>query len=101
MNTPTVSKGGSASWAITVKDANGVAVAGIPVTVWLLNQSWNAIDYTATSTTDTSGMAAFSTNATSSTGTYFLLLPYVDTSLSSYYYDSYQNNAWTTHFTVQ
>lgn len=48
-----------------------------------LNQSWNAIDYTATSISDTRGMAAFSTNATSSTGTYFMLLPYVDPSLSS------------------
>ena len=45
-------------------------------------------------------MASFSTNATRSTGTYFRLLPYVDASLNSYYYDSYQNNAWTTHFTV-
>jgi len=88
MNTPTVSKGGTASWTITIKDANGVAVSGIPVTVWLLNQSWNAIDYTATATTNSSGVASFSTNATSSTGTYFLMLPYVDTSLTSYYYDS-------------
>ena len=101
MNTPTVSKGGTASWTITVKDANGVAVSGIPVTVWLLSQSWNAIDYTATASTNSSGLASFSTNATSSAGNYFLLLPYVDTSLTSYYYDSYQNKAWTTHFTAQ
>lgn len=101
MNTPTVSKGGTASWTITVKDANGVAVSGIPVTVWLLSQAWNAIDYTATATTNSSGVASFSTNATSSTGTYFMLLPYVDTSLTSYYYDSYQNKAWTTYFQVQ
>ena len=100
MNTPHISKGGTASWTITVKDANGVAVSGIPVTVWLLNQSWNAIDYTATATTNSSGVASFSTNATSSTGNYFLLLPYVDTSLTSYYYDSYQNRAWTTYFAV-
>ena len=101
MSTPTVSKGGTASWSITVKDANGVAVSGIPVTVWLLNQSWNSIDYSATVNTDNSGVASFSTNATSSTGTYFMLLPYLDTSLTSYYYDSYQNLAWTTYFTVQ
>lgn len=101
MNTPTISKGGTASWSITVKDANGIAVSGIPVTVWLLNQSWHAIDYTATVNTDNSGVASFSTNATSSTGTYFMLLPYVDTSLTEYYYDSYQNHQWTTFFTVQ
>jgi Macroglobulin domain MG4 len=100
MNTPSISKGATASWTITVKDANGVPVSGIPVTVWLLNQSWNAIDYSATATTNTSGVASFSTNATSSTGTYFLLLPSVDPSLSSYYYDSYQNKAWTTYFSV-
>jgi len=58
------------------------------------------INYTATATTNSSGVASFSTNATSSTGSYFLLLPYVDTSLTSYYYDSYQNRAWTTYFTV-
>jgi hypothetical protein len=101
MSTPTVSKGGTASWNITVKDANGVAVSGIPVTVWLLNQSWNSIDYSATVNTDNSGVASFSTNATSNTGTYFMMLPYVDTSLTSYYYDSYQNLAWTTYFTAQ
>jgi hypothetical protein len=101
MSTPTVSKGGTASWSITVKDANGVAVSGIPVTVWLLNQSWNSIDYSATVNTDNSGVASFSTNATSSIGTYFMMLPYLDTSLTSYYYDSYQNLAWTTYFTVQ
>lgn len=101
MNTPTVSKGSTASWTITIKDANGLVVSGIPVTVWLFNQSWNAIDYTATANTDNSGAASFSTNATSSTGNYFMLLPYVDTSLTSYYYDSYQNRAWTTYFTVQ
>jgi hypothetical protein len=28
------------------------------------------------------------------------MLPYVDTSLTSHYYDSYQNKAWTTYFTV-
>lgn len=100
MNTPTVSKGGTASWSVTIKDANGVVVSGIPVTVWLLNQSWNAIDYSATVNTDNTGVATFSTNATNSTGNYFMLLPYVDTSLSSYYYDSYQNKAWTTYFTV-
>jgi hypothetical protein len=100
MNTPTVSKGGTASWTVTLKDANGTAVPGIPVTVWLLNQSWNAIDYTATATTNSSGVASFSTNATSSSGTYFLMLPFVDTTLTSYYYDSYQNKAWTTLFTV-
>jgi hypothetical protein len=100
MNTPTVSKGGTASWTITIKDPNGVAVSGIPATVWLLNQSWTAIDYTATATTNSSGVASFSTNATSSTGTYFLMLPFVDTSLTSYYYDSYQNKAWTTYFSV-
>lgn len=100
MNTPSISKGATASWTITVKDANGAAVSGIPVTVWLLNQSWNAIDYTATATTNSSGVASFSTNATSSTGNYFLMLPYVDTSLTSYYYDSYQNKAWTTYFSV-
>ncbi len=60
-----------------------VLVASMPVTVWLLNQSWNAIDYTATATTNSSGVASFSTSATSSTGTYFLMLPYVDTSLTS------------------
>jgi hypothetical protein len=101
MNTPSIAKGATASWSITVKDANGVAVSGIPVTVWLLNQSWTAIDYSATVTTDSSGVASFSTNATSSSGTYFMLLPYVDTSLTSYYYDSYQNKAWTTYFSVQ
>ena len=84
-----------------IKDANGNAVSGIPVTMWLLNQSWNAIDYTATVNTDSSGVASFSTNATLSTGTYFTLLPYVDTTLTSYYYDSYQNKAWTTNFTAQ
>ena len=97
MNTPTISKGGTASWTLSIKDANGVAVSG----VWLLNQSWNAIDYSATVNTDNSGVASFSTNATSSTGNYFMMLPYVDTSLTSYYYDSYENKAWTTYFTVQ
>jgi hypothetical protein len=101
MHTPTVSKNGTASWSITIKDGNGAAVSGIPVTVWLLNQSWNSIDYSATVTTDNTGVATFSTNATGSTGNYFTLLPYVDTSLTSYYYDSYQNKAWTTYFTVQ
>jgi hypothetical protein len=101
MNTPTVSKNGTASWTIAIKDANGNPVSGIPVTVWLLNQSWNSIDYSATANTNSSGVASFSTNATSSTGTYFMMLPYVDTSLTSDYYDSYQNNAWTTYFTVQ
>lgn len=101
MNTPTISKGGTTSWGIAVKDANGLAVSGIPVTVWLLNPSWNGIDYSATVDTDNSGVASFSTNATSATGTYFMLLPYVDTSLTSYYYDSYQNKAWTTYFTAQ
>jgi hypothetical protein len=72
----------------------------VAVTVWLLKQSWNSIDYTATATTNSSGVASFSTNATSSTGTYFQMLPYVDTSLTSYYYDSYQNKAWTTYFSV-
>jgi len=51
--------------------------------------------------TDISGVESFSTSATSSTGTYFLLLSYVDTSLTAYYYDSYQNREWTTYFTVQ
>jgi hypothetical protein len=78
-----------------------VSCANMPVTVMLLNQSWNAIGYSAAVNTDNSGMASFSTNATSSTGKYFMLLPYLDTSLTSYYCDSYQNRAWTTYFTVQ
>src|SRR5262249_16357908 len=43
INTPTLSKGGTATWSIVVKDASGNPVPGVSVTCWLLNQSWNAI----------------------------------------------------------
>ena len=86
---------------MTIKDAKGRAASGIPVRIWLLNQSRNAIDYSATVNTDDIGAASFSTSANSSTGNYFMLLPYVDTSLTSFYFDSYQNQAWTSYFTVQ
>ncbi len=98
-NGQNIAKGATASWSVTIRDSSGNPASGVTVECFLLNQSWQAIDADLTSTTNTSGVASFSTNATSSSGTYFLLLPEVRPP-SGTYYDSSQNAAWDTYFNV-
>ncbi len=90
-------------WSVKVTDAQGTPVADQSVTTTVYDPSWDSVYTTVTATTDATATAHFShTSATRDRpGTYFLFLSQLLPRPLGSYYDSSQNTAWTSHFTLR
>jgi hypothetical protein len=97
-----VSEGRVAHWCVRLTETDGAPATGETVTTTIYSPSWDSITTTISATTDSSGTARFTYRAQRSDrrGRYFLFVSQV-VPPPSIYYDSYENAATTSVFTLE